>query len=316
MDRTPIAFDLETHLAFETAPKVVCLSWWDGEEGGVLSNADDLEGKMRELLQGAVDGKYLLIAQNAKFDLTCLHRHYPNLRPLIYKVLEVGGVSDTMLREKLWDLSTVGHIGRRGYSLSAFTKKYLGVNIDHTKSGEDVWRLNYKLLDGIPAIQWKFLTIDHPVTGKAMDGREAYQYALDDTILTLGVWLEQEKMRQRDGYGSMNTEELQVSADFCLDLWAQEGMRLDPVQVDKMKDTITEAINPLVRPVSFKTSYLKCILSFSTNFLIYVDRYFSYIVISRLASMISSLGKSSNESASILICLSPFLALSGGPYLT
>lgn len=260
-----VAFDLETHLINkETAkpPKPVCLAWCGTDSTnvvgrGVVSNVtasdpftsrrgDGVFLAAKYLLEGAVEGKWRLILQNGKFDLTVLHYHYPDLRPLIFEALERETIHDTLLREKLLELSTSGRVDGRPYSLETLIKKYGGKDIGHFKKGPDIWRLNYSLLDGMPVEYWrgnKFLTAN----GYELDGKVAYSYAVNDVVDTLAVFMGQERIRQPSGYGSANTEGRQVKTDFCLELFKIEGMKVCQTTVRQFAKHVDDYLEPTKR---------------------------------------------------------------------
>lgn len=249
-----VALDYETYLASaDSAPKPVCLSWCgDPQKGeGVISNRT-LQGKdgaremTRYFLEQAVEREsYHLVLQNAKFDLAVIHEHYPELRPLLYEALAQGKIHDTLIREKLYMLSTKGQLrGGKRYGLADLTKRYLNKDVYGFKSGPDVWRLWYCLLDGIPVEHWMDSEFSSP-TGAVLDGRGAYEYALQDTQDTLAVFWAQERIRAEEGKGSMNTETLQVKADFCLSLWSMSGLRVDKQAVVDLLEKVDGKIRPL-----------------------------------------------------------------------
>lgn len=282
-----IGLDTETHLiaAGQIIPRMVCLTY-DGDsatQGGHLSAHCETSAlvDLIQIFQGAYEGNFRVIIQNAAFDLTVILRFCQDvitgeqpgdkkaaadLYALIWNALDISMdremqigaegvlISDTIIREKLYHLSTHGNLetyhGQRiYYGLDSLVKKYLGLDISAKKvnlvngrvinaNGEDItgtpesaaiWRLRYSELDGIPARQYP---------------KEAYDYALSDATYARGVWIAQERNRQQRGYGSINSESLQVYADTALRLSSAHGMETDPARVKILDQRIREAIAP------------------------------------------------------------------------
>ncbi len=186
-----------------------------------------------------------------------------DLYQLIWMVLErslddeqAGGrplVHDTIIREKLWNLSSHGSITQANgrdlrYGLSDLVKLYFGIDVSDFKVTTDqngriydhnnvditgtpqagaAWRLRYRELDGVPLAQW-------PV--------EALTYAISDASWARKIWEVQEGNRRPAGYGSMNSEALQVYADLGLRLYSAPGFRLDQARVGKVEAAIDQQL--------------------------------------------------------------------------
>lgn len=247
MNKPVVAFDLETYLIDgPTPPKPVCLSYWNHPtlHGGVVDNCKhntasqtNLELTAFQLLYDCYHKEqYELVGHNVKFDLSVLYYYYERLRPLIIGCLDKGLIHDTLIREKLFDISSYGRLRvgnkhvKKPYSLGALVKRYLHQDIMHLKEGEDIWRLRYNELDGVPVSQYP---------------KEAYDYALSDTKETYEVYMEQELIRQPFGFGSMNTESLQVKSDFALDLIYQQGLLVDKPYLEEFEKTLDSKLDPL-----------------------------------------------------------------------
>lgn len=242
MNKPVVAFDLETFLIDgPIPPKPVCITWWGhpnkDHRFGIATyttsvGKDGVFHNARSLLKGCSDGKWNLVGQNVKFDLGVLWYHYPDLRHLITNCVLLDRIHDTMLREKLYTLSTEGTVhGKKGkYSLAGLAKKYLGRDLSLFKSGPDVWRLRYGELHNVPLEKWPQAAIDYPIL---------------DVEITHNVYLEQEKLRKPDGVGSMNTEHLQVAADFILDLISKERFKLDIDAVEELRSKIETDLLPI-----------------------------------------------------------------------
>ncbi len=282
-------FDTETHLiaAGNIMPRLVCGTWdtaeWgdinEGAKGGFSNGDHGLLETLIWMFEQAADKALIAIIQNAAFDL-CVVMRYLNdvqqgLQPgdpvrakylydLVWYVLdtsmeeELGGgrpmVSDTIIREKLFNLSTHGGIdNNRGrdlrYDLATLVMNYFKVDISSHKIqmgqngrilnhlGQDItgsalagsqWRLRFSELDGIPFTQWP---------------TDASEYAIDDSTWARKIYVMQEAKRQPRGYGSMNSESLQVYADMALRLFSSNGFRIDMHQVTKVAAVVDHILN-------------------------------------------------------------------------
>lgn len=252
----------------------------------IASNADlGPEGALATMLatwQAAYQERAHIIIQNAAFDLTVIMRYCmdvisgaqnsligdgdqqaKDLYRLIWDVLDQGldnemagrphFVHDTMIRSKLWILSTSGILDRKGSSevsssLAALVMGHFGVDISagkystgpggrifdskgvditDTPAAGDSWRLRYSELDGRPSAQWP---------------APAVKYAIDDATWARKVFVSQDSKRQPTGYGSMNSESLQVYADTALRLYSAPGFCIDQAQVAKVRATVDERL--------------------------------------------------------------------------
>lgn len=246
------------------------------------------------MFQGAYDRTHRIIIQNAAYDICVVlawcqdvlagnqigdSKKAMELYLLIWEVMErgldaemaggTGNIHDTIIREKLLNLSTIGMIdfakgGRdASYGLDALVRETFGVDISAAKltmdkngrifnaAGVDVtgtpeaassWRLRYAELDGVLTRNWP---------------PEAMQYAIDDATWARKKWEEQEGRRTPRGYGSANSEALQVYADTALRLYQACGFTIDREQVAKVTEMVDASmkksneglkINGIVRP--------------------------------------------------------------------
>ncbi len=275
--------------AGDITPRLVCATFDVAQEGLVtptdkihdtfkswcIGNGDTaLVEQMLELFQETYQRRMRIVIQNASFDLGVLLRYCldvidglqvgsvqiaKDLYQLIWEVLErslddeqAGGrplVHDTIIREKLWNLSSHGGIAQgKGrelrYGLSDLVKTYFGIDISDNKVTTDAqgriydhnnvditgtpqagaaWRLRYKELDGVPLDRWPL---------------EALVYAISDASWARKIWEVQEGNRRPSGYGSMNSEALQVYADLGLRLYSATGFRLDQTRVSRVEGAI------------------------------------------------------------------------------
>lgn len=242
--------DTETHLisADQVIPRFVCATVFDDTNGEWLaSNADNPVESLIELLK---DFSVSLVIQNAAFDLTVLMRYAldvenglqignkaaaKELRFAIWERMEanldaeLAGqpqlIDDPMILEKLYTLSTTGNLEslKGKTSLGYLTKKYLGIDIMASKQGPDIWRLKFNELDGIPSAQWP---------------KEAADYAMDDAVYAKGVCEAQYANITPEGFGSANSQSLQIYAATVLRLSSSHGMLIDRQQVWRLTDEV------------------------------------------------------------------------------
>lgn len=236
---TPLAWDSEAFLIgieHGVIPRGICWSFASREEGGDISTmllgnspCDESEDALRTLFESE---DLLLITQNGGFDYALVCRTYPSLIPQVFDVIESGRATDTLWREKLLNLSEKGKLKTTErpdgskmpilYALDQLVKGYLGIDISATKSGDDVWRLNYSELDG-----WQ--ASDYPP--------DAAAYACDDAVHTLLVYEAQEERKARTG-GSTETEAFQLASSFALKLMTAWGMQVNGPAVDVMEEQL------------------------------------------------------------------------------
>ncbi len=252
----------------------------DTRQAWIHPNSDsELLPSLVTMFEKARDGSAQVIIQEASFDLTVLLRYSMDVQQgeqfgnkslaeqlygLIWEVLdqsmevERGGglplIHDTIIREKLLNLSTLGSIDSVGnrdisYGLNELVRGYFGVNIDKGKTSTDAsgriynaaglditgtpeagaaWRLRYSELDNIPLSQWP---------------PEAIQYAIDDATWARKVFVVQEQSRAPRGYRSMNSESLQVYAAMVLRMESAIGFPIDREQVARVGTRIEAVVN-------------------------------------------------------------------------
>lgn len=238
-----LSLDTETFLIGPgaIAPKMVCATTCErvGNElvKTLIANGDpDCEARLRELFELAAAGKLRLVFHNGAYDLTVISLSYPDLEPLIWQAVEEGSITDTMIREKLLNLSTHGHLEtmflpdgsavQLSYHLATLTLKWLGIDTSHLKKGDDIWRLNYHTLDGYRADQYP---------------RDAQDYALGDAQYTLQIYEEQELSKQVEG--STETEFFQTAAAFALRWITIAGMPTDPEKFEEIRAMLDEELS-------------------------------------------------------------------------
>ena len=239
-----ISFDFETHLIGypdKVNPPAVCLSFSTLEEEDMFCDADHYEvmevnGKLihcylyamfnrngKEVVERvmifASKGEVKLIAHNAAFDLHVAKGSVPSILTDLWKALKKGAISDTMIRQQLYLLSTKGDLNAP-MSLAALTKSWLGIDISADKD-EGAVRYRYEEVDGTPVKEWE---------------RDFIRYAVADTAYTLCLWIAQEEARAARGPGSMNQEPLNLASAYALRSMTIGGIRVDPKIVQELKD--------------------------------------------------------------------------------
>ena len=215
-----IAFDFETH-KFERidttlTPTPVCISYDTGTTQGVLAHCDK---GFEELITELVNpyNPAIRIAHNTAFDTGIIFKHFPHLVTKLFECFERGLFTDTMLREKMLNLSVNGWIDdgelpdgrfrRKGYSLADCLLDRFQLDLSDTKKAEDAWRLRYKELMNIPAKAYP---------------KDAFDYALFDSVYALKLYHDQEKRRnyiiENKGFDPFDFEgrcQAKLGMDYC-----------------------------------------------------------------------------------------------------
>lgn len=244
-----IAIDFETHLisADEPIPKPVCLSYDDGQNQGVLVEAD-----MHKYLKEILSGDQIIVAHNMKFEAAVIQKYFPDLIPDLNRKMKSGEMYCTKIYEQLIDCLR----RKRGqkYSLADLVKAYFKEDISAGKKRlpknaspkaqiksqlnellgcpekeESPWRLRYSELEGIPLNEWP---------------KEAYQYALDDSIWALKIAKAQIQMGL--DYG------LSVRAEYLLGLMGYIGIMTDQSRVKTLESEILDKITPIYKYLETK----------------------------------------------------------------
>lgn len=243
----PLAIDCETHLISAgpwpggPCPKMVCVSWaYEAEPGqvvwGVCSNAPEDEPLLLEFFQLLLSAP-LIVGHRTSYDMGVIAKSYPEVDSAIWDLYDQCRVTDTLLREKLLNLSTHGHldevpapdgtVGKISYHLSDLVKTYFGVDISASKKDDDSWRMNYSMLDGLPVKEWP---------------DEAIEYAKDDAIYSLDVWKAQEEAKKNGG--STEPEFFRAMVDYALFRETCEGFEIDEAARDKIAADLSMQLSP------------------------------------------------------------------------
>lgn len=244
------AIDSETYRIGPDAvtPKLVCYSVaWDVEgeiKSRLVTTADE---NAKPYFESLLEPGVHLVAHNGAFDFTVFCKFWPDLEPTIWAKYEREEIHDTMLREQLLNLSTIGKLDsfelpngqtqRLSYTLAALVNKHLGYDISEDKEGDEVWRVNYDILDGLKSDAYP---------------EDARQYALDDAVHTLEVYqIQDDLVESKYGYSSFDTETFHSYAAFALRWCTDVGMAIDPGEYYRVVEWLeeelsTEKLQPLV----------------------------------------------------------------------
>lgn len=212
------AFDTETHLITDTAPrpKMVCASVAKGAKGDLLDPEKALEWFLVLL-----DKKTIILA-NAPFDMGVMiayaQKQGTNIIPKIFECYRREGIFDVLLAQRLHALAE-GNLGFHPltrepvrYSLDQTTEMTLGRT---DAKANDAWRMHYQDLDGIPIEFWP---------------PAARTYPVDDVLNTHEVALHQIAHNK-----NLHDHQNQVYTDFCLSLGAAHGLMVDPHAIDALE---------------------------------------------------------------------------------
>ena len=223
MDTPIFVIDTETYRIDKgsLAPKLVslCYQRLDKDSVRLIPNADP---KLEKTCAQILSGKYRVAGHNIAYDLAVIGQAYPSLLPKIFNLYERGMVIDTLICNKLSYIAKgwlrkddKGKVPK--FSLSALAKRHLGIDMEG-KSGEDIWRLRYAELDGVPLNEWP---------------QEAQDYAREDVRITaklvtfhLPLWR------------ILSTIELQHYAAWALHLMSCWGIRTDPAMVQELEEKL------------------------------------------------------------------------------
>ena len=219
------AFDVETYriragLAF---PKLVCLSFDDGESQGVLDRVDGLAWFWEQIRNPDVH----LIAHNATYDCGVMCAEDAALIPFVIAAYRAGRIHCTKVRQKIldnaegelkfiWNEETETWQGQ-SFKLDRLIYRHFDVFLPKSKT----WRLHYSKLDGVPISEYP---------------KEAYDYALLDSIWALRLFFKQEEIADGDEIvGAAHV----TRTSFALGVMRSFGFRTDPEAVAELKAEIS-----------------------------------------------------------------------------
>ncbi len=239
-----IAVDTETDLIGQpdVIPQLVCSTWSErGEKTLILGSSPDELQQTSDILESLLDDPNVrLVFHNDGYDLAVFAVAFPDLITLIFQALEDGRIDDTGVREKLLNLSTHGHIAyvarpdgsnaKLFYGLADLVMKYTGVDRFASKEGDDIWRMNYYTLLGVPAK-------DYPEDARA--------YAMTDSDDTLDVFdLQEERIQGITGVASCATSPMRAAVMFAFQLMTAWGLKIDQVEVERIDLMLHDELSP------------------------------------------------------------------------
>ena len=236
------ALDVETFPIAQGVldPKVVCCSFSDPEVVIGNTKAENLEAKLRDV----IDNKYI-VGHNIAFDMACIMRTYPSLTSSIFRAYEEKRVHDTFIREKLINLGTHGDLDKMGgaridYSLAGLAMSRLGTDIYNTKEGNV--RTSYDGLDNIKASHYPL---------------SYYNYSLQDALITHRVFKDQfNSLLALDKEDILEVEWLHVNAAFTLYLMSVRGLKVDVRRKQEIQDEVTAELDPKNLPLLYSSGII------------------------------------------------------------
>lgn len=214
-----IAWDTETKLfgLGLMAPPVVCLSADAGDGPILMSHTDAVDW-----LHSQMRTDNVLCMQNGAYDLAVMGAEDKRLLEPIFRTLDEGRFSDTMLRDQLLAIADGTFDLKRSFDLASIASRRLGLDMD-----KGAVRTSFGKLRGVPLEQWP---------------EENVHYAKTDASVTLRIWQAQEAERTSPRWGDLlKNEPAQVQAALALQLATCRGMRTDPTQVAKVREGLVKS---------------------------------------------------------------------------
>ncbi len=222
-----LSFDTETYLitATDKAPKPVVCLWCDGGKP-FLTRPDDIATYALWS-----DPATVFVGQNIAYDIIVMMRWHPSLIPHIVRALDEGRVFDIGLRHSIMHLAAVGAAGYDPrISLATMAKLYLNKDIAAQKKGDDIWRLKFGTLDGVPFDQWP---------------AEALAYCMDDASMPWHIF------QLQGGLSNIQpTETAQVRSAVVLNAIGTWGFKIDRAKREQLRGETMARIAPLEQKVA------------------------------------------------------------------
>ena len=216
-----IAIDFETHLISNESPvpKPVCISHYTVDEygkerKGIITGSDGMEAFLFDKLSCSCK----VIAHNMSFEANVIDTHFPKLRKLLYRKLDLGQLICTKINEQILECKRKKLLHKA--DLASIVNHYFKVDISEDKKNPDAWRLRYNELDGVPLEQWP---------------KEAIDYAIDDSMWAYKVYKVQEKIDYKEA----------VAADFYLNKMASFGLLVDKERVLQLEQELLTKLTPM-----------------------------------------------------------------------
>lgn len=229
------------------APEPVCLSMSDGNSSLVVATC---EPEFDDVLAHCLDSEQC--NTNIAFDMAVTLAHRPKMADKVWKAYEEQRVHCLIVREKLLWLADTGDIenvllenGSKtplGFSQVDMEKRYLSIDRSSDKTDEDAWRANYNLLRGIPAK-------DYP--------REAFDYALADSVNGLRILHAQEARHQAMPVNALGAQHLNARASLALYLSTCWGFPVDAAMVEGLLASLSERYHERNYPLLVEAGILR-----------------------------------------------------------
>lgn len=240
-----IGWDTETHLfrPGRMAPRLVCLSLWDGRRGAVLGREQGIAWAHRAL----TDPKVHTAAHNSPYDWAVLMAADPTLTPLIFQALADGRAHDTRVRDALIDIALGKYRRPRiklehdtktsAYSLAGCVWRHFDRDISEGKKAGS-WRLRYSELDGIPVEEWPA----EPRTYALDDAKEVFDLYNSQTAVAEALTAKLNDRYERKWRCSVDSvlhdAPAQYRAGMALQLMSVWGLRTDGVAVEELASSL------------------------------------------------------------------------------
>ena len=234
-----ISFDTETLLIdyYNPVPDIMCLTHAiAGENSGTIMTPWEYPLDVNMLLWW--NKGHHTIAHNVCYDLSVMMWNYTHLVKPIWDALDNGLIHDTLIREKLLNLTLHGNmdmievngaVQRVGYSLVDLERKYLNIDRSALKDDDDAPRSNYSIYKDVPVAQWR---------------EDFISYAIDDAVNCGQIFWHQEQARQKcideTGYDPFATEVFRTRAAWALRLCTCTGSLLDGNKVREVSKFFTK----------------------------------------------------------------------------
>lgn len=185
----------------------------------------------------------LILAHNAPFDLIELLHEIPDptLWRDLFRMLALNRIGDTRIREKLlmisMDMDKYDPILNKKptrYDLASCVERHFGHKVGG-KDGEDVWRLRYHELDGVPLSRWPIAAKDYAL----MDAEWPLMVAARQAPIG-SPRLSDDMQPVTTPQGGVIDESRQLRAFMALSLMQTWGVRTDPNTVATWRRQIEE----------------------------------------------------------------------------
>lgn len=270
-----ISFDTETALIAPglLAPPMTCLTW--AMRPAHLSSGIDHWTSSKELIEAWLrDPSIKLVGQNVAYDFGVIGAQWPELIPAIFKAYEDRRITDTMIRQQLWDIAAGtfdGYVDQDGewyqpkYSLFDLAKRHTDRILN-----KDDWRMFYGFFRDIPLDRWvehaKLIQAQHlleleqyerwhaekPKDSEikarltslrgmiGSDPQRVLEYPVEDAVVTLEVYESQE--RQANAFPRQWEESAAAWWQHLTSCW---GLRTDGAAVDELEKNTHAAIEEI-----------------------------------------------------------------------